>query len=136
MKHPKATSDALDGQYRSVFGEVSGIIDAARRSAARSVNAVMTAAYWRIGRHIVEFEQSGEERAAYGTALVERLATDMTQRFGRGFSRQNLWQMRQFCLSYPPERILQTVSGESTQPSAGPSNLQTVSGDSRTTSAS
>ena len=95
---------------------MAGIIDAARRSATRSVNAVMTAAYWRIGRHIVEFEQSGEERAAYGTALVERLATDMTQRFGRGFSRQNLWQMRQFCLSYPPERILQTVSGESTQP--------------------
>ncbi len=61
----------------------------------------MTAAYWLIGRHIVAFEQSGEERAAYGTALVERLATDMTQRFGRGFSPQNLWQMRQFCLSYP-----------------------------------
>ena len=50
---------------------MSGIIEAARRYAARSVNAVMTAAYWLIGRYVVEFEQSGEERAAYGTALVE-----------------------------------------------------------------
>ena len=113
MKKPIVKTDELDAQYQSIFGHVSSIIDAARRSAARSVNAVMTAAYWMIGQHIVEFEQSGEERAEYGTALVERLAVDLTERFGRGFSRQNIWQMRLFYLSYPPEQILQTVSGES-----------------------
>jgi hypothetical protein len=43
----------------------------------------MTATYWEIGRRIVEFEQGGAERAAYGDALVERLAKDLTQRFGR-----------------------------------------------------
>ena len=58
------------------------------------MNAVMAAAYWMIGRHIVEFERSGEERAAYGTALIERLALDLKKRFGRGFSRQNLQQTR------------------------------------------
>ena len=52
MKKPMAESGAVDDRYQSVFGDVSGIIDAARRSAARSVNAVMTAAYWLIGRHI------------------------------------------------------------------------------------
>ena len=113
MKKPIVKADELEAQYQSIFGDVSSIIDEARRTAARSVNAVMTAAYWMIGQHIVEFEQSGEERAEYGTALVERLAVDLTERFGRGFSRQNIWQMRLFYQSYPPEQILQTLSGES-----------------------
>ena len=98
--------------YEAVFGDVSKIIGAARESAARSVNAAMTAAYWLIGRRIVEFEQSGEERAEYGKALIERLAEDLTRRFGRGFSRQNLQHMRLFYLAYPPNRIRQTVSGK------------------------
>ena len=116
MKQSTIIPHSLEAQYDSVFHLVAGVVDAARQSAARSVNALMTGAYWMIGRHIVEFEQSGEERAAYGANLIEKLATDMTQRYGRGFSRQNLWQMRQFSLAYPPERILQTASGESAQP--------------------
>ena len=102
-----------EAPYRAVFRDVSKIIDTARSSAARSVNAAMTTAYWLIGLRIVEFEQSGQERAEYGTALIERLAADLTQRFGRGFSRQNIQNMRQFYLSYPPEQIRQTESGES-----------------------
>ena len=133
MKKPIVKADELDAQYQSIFGDVSSIIDAARRSAARSVNAVMTAAYWMIGQHIVEFEQSGEERAEYGTALIKRLAVDLTQRFGRGFSRQNIQQMRLFYLSYPPEQILQALSEESGQ---SPQSLicQTPSGKFDTTS--
>ena len=98
--------------YEAVFGDVSKIIDAARESAVRSVNAAMTAAYWLIGRRIVEFEQSGEERAEYGAALIERLAEDLTGRFDRGFSRQNVQNMRLFYLSYPIEKIRQTPSGK------------------------
>ena len=97
--------------YEAVFGDVSKIIDAARESAVRSVNAAMTAVYWLIGRRIVEFEQSGEERAEYGAALIERLAEDLTGRFDRGFSRQNVQNMRLFYLSYPIEKIRQTPSG-------------------------
>ena len=118
MKQPKIGSDVVDAGYDSVFREVAGLVTAARQSAARSVNAVMTAAYWMIGRHIVEFEQSGEERAAYGTALIERLALDLKRRFGRGFSRQNLQQMRVFYLTYPPGSMCQTPSGESRDSSA------------------
>ena len=77
-----------DAPYQAIFGDVSRIIDAARESATRSVNAAMTATYWLIGHRIVEFEQSGEERAAYGSALIERLANDLTPLFGRGFSRR------------------------------------------------
>ena len=116
-----------DAPYEAVFGDVSKIIDATRDKAARSVNAAMTAAYWLIGRRIVEFEQSGEERAEYGAALIERLVEDLTRRFGRGFSRQNLQNMRLFYLAHPPDRILQTVSGKSNRPSQMPIR-QTPSG--------
>ena len=93
----------------------------------------MTAAYWLIGRRIVEFEQSGEDRAEYGAVLMERLAEDLTGRFGRGFSRPNIYNMRQFYLAYQPQRILQTVSGESVAGGVDPI-LQTVSGESGPTS--
>jgi predicted nuclease of restriction endonuclease-like (RecB) superfamily len=73
----------------------------------------MTATYWEIGRRIVEFEQGGADRATYGDALVERLARDLTQRFGRGFSRQNLGQMRAFYRAWPAQIICQTLSGKS-----------------------
>ncbi len=101
-----------DVPYEAVFGDVSKIIDAARESAARSVTAAMTAAYWLIGRRIVEFEQSGEERAEYGAALIERLAEDLTVQFGRGFSLRNIYNMRLFYLAHPTDRILQTPSAK------------------------
>ena len=104
-------SGGHDAPYEAVFGDVSKIIDAARESAARSVNSAMTAAYWLIGRRIVEFEQSGENRAEYGAALIVRLADDLTVQFGRGFSSQNIYNMRLFYLSYQPNRIRQTLSG-------------------------
>ena len=122
-----------DAPYQAIFGDVSKIIDAARESGTRSVNAAMTAAYWLIGHRIVEFEQSGEERAEYGTALVERLTADLTQRFGRGFSRQNIQNMRLFYLSYPPSHIRQTPSGNLTRSPQQPI-CQTVSGKSEATS--
>ena len=118
-----------DAPYQVVFGDVSKIIDAARESAARSVNAAMTAAYWLIGRHIVEFEQSGEDRAEYGAALMERLSEDLTVQFGRGFSSQNIYNMRLFYLSYHPNQILQTPSGKLAPPPRR-EIFQTTSGES------
>ena len=99
-----------EARYQSMFGDVSRILDDARGSAARSVNAVMTAAYWLIGRHVVEFEQQGKERADYGGEIIERLSADLAGRYGRGFSARNVWQMKAFYLAWP---ILQTASAES-----------------------
>ncbi len=99
--------------YGGVHADIVSLLEAARRASARSVNAVMTATYWRVGRRLVEFEQGGRERADYGRELIEQLSRDLTRRFGRGFSSQNLWQMRQFYLAWPAEKILQTLSGES-----------------------
>ncbi|HEY2517062.1 MAG TPA: PDDEXK nuclease domain-containing protein, partial [Polyangiaceae bacterium] len=79
---------------------------------ARSVNAVMTATYFLVGRAIVELEQKGAARAAYGEELLEQLATDLGSRFGRGFSPVNLGSMRLFYLAYAAE-ISQTLSKKS-----------------------
>jgi len=112
-KKPKSPDSSLEVHYESVLVDVSHLIDEARRSAARSVNCIMTAAYWLIGRRIVEYEQGGKQRAQYGEELLERLAVDLSARFGRGFSRRNLQDMRLFYLAYPPERIWQTLSAKS-----------------------
>jgi predicted nuclease of restriction endonuclease-like (RecB) superfamily len=98
--------------YAAVSSGIVELLNAARLAAARNVNALMTASYWDIGRRIVEAEQKGKRRAGYGEQLMERLSLDLTRQFGRGFSRQNLQQMRQFFLLWVPEKIRQTLSGE------------------------
>ncbi|MFT3760383.1 MAG: PDDEXK nuclease domain-containing protein [Thauera sp.] len=101
---------AVPTGYAGIHGGIVEVLDAARRATARSVNALMTASYWEIGRRIVEAEQQGKRRAGYGEQLIERLSADLTAQFGRGFSRPNLQQMRSFFLTWP---IRQTVSSES-----------------------
>jgi hypothetical protein len=61
----------------------------------------------------VTLEQGGEHRAEYGGQLIEQLAVDLTQQFGRGFGRANLGQMRAFYLAWPEPQIRQIVSGRS-----------------------
>jgi predicted nuclease of restriction endonuclease-like (RecB) superfamily len=97
--------------YDSVLSGVSQLLEAARRTTARATNAIMTATYWEIGRRIVEYEQKGKSRAEYGKQLIDCLAEDLTRKFGRGFKRSNLFQMKAFYLEY--SEIVQTVSGQS-----------------------
>ncbi len=121
--------------YGVVLGDVAGIVEAARRSALRTVNVAMTAAYWLIGRRIVGFEQAGSTRADYGAKLLKHLAKDLTARFGRGFSERNLEQMRLFYLGWP---ISQTLSAKFSDESRDPEIhgiCQTPSGKSQTPSA-
>jgi predicted nuclease of restriction endonuclease-like (RecB) superfamily len=99
--------------YDVVRAETIELLQAARRVTASSINSLMTATYWEIGRRIVQHEQRGEARADYGQQLVEQLANDLSRRFGRGFGRANLWQMRAFYRGWPKPKILQTASGES-----------------------
>ena len=102
-----------DGEYRSFLTDIASLLEMARRTAARSVNTVMTATYWEIGRRIVEFEQGGQRRAGYGQELLGRLAADLVKRYGRGFSRPNLHRFRSFYLAFPPARIRSTLSNKS-----------------------
>lgn len=105
----KKNASALT-DYAAILAGVVGVLESARRTSARSVNAIMTATYWEIGRLIVECEQGGHGRAEYGRQIVERLSQDLTARFGRGFGRRNLFQMRAFYLTYA--KIVQTPSAQ------------------------
>ena len=105
-------SVALPSGYGDIRNGIIGLVNSARQVAARNVNSLMTASYWEIGRRIVEAEQKGKRRAGYGEQLIERLSLDLTLQFGRGFSRQNLQQMRLFFEIWSAEQIRQTLSGE------------------------
>ncbi len=93
----------------TVFTGMVELLEASRRATARSINAVITATYWEIGRRIAEGEQGGVAYSTYAEAVVPRLAKDLTSRFGRGFGRSNLFQMRAFYLAY--RSTVQTASG-------------------------
>ncbi len=100
---PKPRSAAIaevDLHYDGLRAGLSAFLDEARHGAARAVNVILTAAYWEVGRRIVEFEQGGQERAGYGEALLQRLAADLTATHGRGFSRAGLQRMRSFYLGW------------------------------------
>jgi predicted nuclease of restriction endonuclease-like (RecB) superfamily len=108
--------------YKGIHGDIVAILESSRRAAARSVNALMTATYWEIGRRVVEFKQGGENRAAYGQALLVRLSGDLTKRFGRGFGVDNLELMRLFYQTYPPAAISESLIRKSADTSARPNS--------------
>jgi predicted nuclease of restriction endonuclease-like (RecB) superfamily len=103
----------IENNYDSILTNVAELLEQARRLSARSVNAIMTATYWEIGRQIVEVEQDGDFRAEYGEKLLERLSKDLTIRFGRGFKAVNLSLMRKFYKTFSLTEIFQTVSEKS-----------------------
>lgn len=78
-----------------------GLIRQGRQQTLRAVDMVQVQTCWEIGRHIVEFEQGGEARAAYGKKLLPRLAETLTREFGRGFDDRNLRNMRAFYQAFP-----------------------------------
>jgi predicted nuclease of restriction endonuclease-like (RecB) superfamily len=92
--------------------EIRRLIAAARRSVARGVDLVQVHTNFEIGRRIVEEEQRGRERAAYGEEIVRTLSQRLMAEFGKGFSYSNLKSMRQFYLGFQ-DRIGQTLSGQS-----------------------
>ena len=83
----------------------------ARYQVVRSVNRTMVYAYFEIGKLIVEEEQSGKNRAEYGKSVLKKLSNGLTERLGKGFSVDNLENMRKFYLTY---MISETLSRKST----------------------
>lgn len=128
MKWAKTRTLTIRSQdYDAMLSRVLDLIDDARRASARTVNAIMTATYWLIGQHIVEFEQQGKSRAEYGEELLKRLATDLTTRCGRGFQVDNLQRMRLFYAAYPSEEIHATPSRKSRLGNPGSKKYATLS---------
>ena len=82
----------------SLSNKIAELIHEARMYLARKTNTAMIYTYFQIGKLIVEELQQGEKRAEYGIQLLESVSTDLSQKFGKGFSVQNLERMRNFFL--------------------------------------
>ena len=124
--------------YSTILSDVAGLLESARRVSVRATNAIMTATYWEIGRRIVEYEQEGMDKAEYGKKIIERLSFDLTKRFGRGFSKRNVEQMRLFYVYWPIAQTLSAQSGKSltlSDESGNISKVQTLSGKLQTVDA-
>ncbi|MBO7199810.1 MAG: hypothetical protein J6V54_00260 [Bacteroidales bacterium] len=79
---------------------IEQLITEAKKRTISAVNTAMVYAYYEIGRMIVEDEQHGEERAKYGKAVLKELSIRLTNKFGKGFSVENLDRMRYFYKTY------------------------------------
>ncbi len=111
MKKPSRTKVAVNPLAPRANGDLappSDLLDAlrtliqqGRQRALRAVDTVQVQTCWEIGRHIVEFEQGGETRAAYGKRLLPTLVQALSREFGKGFDATNLRHMRAFFLAFP-----------------------------------
>jgi hypothetical protein len=100
--------------YGSLFNRIAEILTEARSKVVREINKAQVLCYWEIGREIIEFEQKGKIRAGYGEELLIKLSADLSAKFGRGFSVDNLQLMRRFYLTYPDKfQIYETASRKS-----------------------
>jgi predicted nuclease of restriction endonuclease-like (RecB) superfamily len=86
--------------YGGLVAKISILIEQSRSYVATAVNGILTSTYWAVGLQIVEYEQGGKARAVYGEAHINRLAEDLTARYGRGYSPRNLRQVRTFYLGW------------------------------------
>lgn len=103
-----APASPMDG----LFARVVVILEQARARVVRSVNSEMVLAYWHIGREVVEQEQGGRKRAAYGEAVLEELSQRLTAKFGRGFDVTNVRKMRQFYRMFQIRDAVRLESGK------------------------
>ncbi|WP_440615497.1 PDDEXK nuclease domain-containing protein [Cysteiniphilum sp. 6C5] len=90
-----------DTQFVSLINDIAIIIESSRQQVRQTVNHAMVQSYWEIGRLIVEHEQNGESRAAYGKQQLQLLSKELTKRLGKGFDAGNLRNMRQFYITFP-----------------------------------
>jgi predicted nuclease of restriction endonuclease-like (RecB) superfamily len=107
---PALPPDA-DQAYLDLLRQISDTYTQGRIQAVQAVNTHITQTYWQVGRQIVEFEQGGKTRAEYGKALISKLASDLSLRHGKGFSRTNLISMRLLYLRYPISQTLSDLLG-------------------------
>ena len=97
--------------YQKLVDSIGITIESARQRAIQAVNNELLKANWEIGKYIVDYEQHGNEKAEYGSSLLTNLSKDLKSRFGKGFSKSNIYLMRQFYLKY---QIFQSLTGKLT----------------------
>ena len=101
LRSPHSPIPTNQESLSTLISQLRGLIEAARGQALRAVDSIQVRTCWEIGRHIVEFEQQGADRAMYGSRLVPKLAESLTAEFGKGFDERNLRHMRTFFQDFP-----------------------------------
>lgn len=87
-------------KYQTLLKQITTAYLDAQTESKKSVNQIITRAYWQIGQYIVEIEQQQKLRADYGDELIKRLSEDLSEQIGTGFSPTNIKYMRRFYLTY------------------------------------
>ena len=96
----------------NLTADIKAILTEARSVTVRTINTTMVSAYWLIGKRIVVEEQKGSDKATYGEGLLKKLSKELTAEFGNGFSYANLYNMRQFYMTYSNSEIFYTLCRE------------------------
>ena len=112
-----------------LFDAISRLIDESRRQVAKAVNTAMVYTYYGVGQYIVEFEQGGKERAAYGKEVLKRLSARLTEKYGKGWSEDNLENCRKLFLNYSiTEPAVRKLNQETiSEPAVRNSDQETIS---------
>ena len=97
---------SFDLSQQSLLTEIKQVIEKARNQVKQTVNSAMVLAYWEIGRLIVEQEQQGQSRAAYGKAQLKQMSATLSAEFGKGFDVTNLRNMRRFYTAFEKRETL------------------------------
>lgn len=94
------TGAAPADQYDLLLQSIEQALRDGRNQVAYAVSHTILETYWRIGQSIIEHEQKGLEKAEYGSDVLNRLSADLSVRYGKGFSRGNIFYMRKLYLTY------------------------------------
>ncbi len=108
-------------QSQELLLNIFALLDNARKKVVSTVNQTMVITYFEIGRMIVEDEQKGKNRAEYGKAILKDLSLHLTERFGKGFSVENLDRMRFFYKIYSKQNSSTAFTNFKNQISSTPS---------------
>ncbi len=90
--------------------QIAVLLEEARSKVVSSINTTMVYTYFEIGKYIIAYEQNGNDRAEYGKGVLKNLSKRLTNRFGKGYSEDNLSNMRKFYLCYREENFSETLS--------------------------
>jgi len=97
---------SITKNYQNLLDSIGNLLQEARRKTYQQINSILTKTYWEIGRHIVVYEQENNEKADYGSKLLDMMAKDLRKKYGKGFSRSNVFNFRRFYLKYPKIQAL------------------------------
>lgn len=99
-------SNLKEDKYNKLVEKISEVFEQARANGQSALNIEMLKGYWLVGRYIVEFEQDGKIKAEYGKQLIDNLSKDLRRKYGKGFSRTNLFNIRKFYALFPTENMV------------------------------